>query len=84
MATVRYCDRHFRYGKRVDAKQTGVSVEIDGIKTQLDLCKLCLSAIESWQELVRESTTDDGVRTPADSHHRAAETPRFLYSQSSA
>ena len=24
MATVRFCDRHFYFGKRVDAKETGV------------------------------------------------------------
>jgi hypothetical protein len=83
MATVRFCDRHFYFSKRIDAVETGVPVEVDGISVHLDLCRTCAAAIKSWQELVRQATADGGIQKPAYNNH-TPDSAKFLHRQSSA
>ena len=83
MATVRFCDRHFYFGKRVDARETGVLVEVAGVSVNLDLCGVCSDAIKSWRDVVRQAATEDGIEESAPSN-RPQEPFRFLNSQSSA
>jgi hypothetical protein len=83
VATVLLCDRHFYFGKRVDAKETSVPVEIDGVVAKLDLCATCLDAINSWRDVVREASTPEGIQEP-DAFSSPQGPLKFLHSQSSA
>lgn len=83
MAVVSFCDRHFYFGKRQDAREFDVPVEIGGVKVNLDLCKTCFAAITSWQELLQAATTDDGIQEPT-TYNRTPASLKFLHSQSPA
>ncbi|MGH3345195.1 MAG: hypothetical protein ACRDPK_20460, partial [Carbonactinosporaceae bacterium] len=83
VATVLFCDRHFYFGKRVDAKEPSVLVEVDGVAAKLDLCALCLDAITSWRDVVRLASTPEGIQEP-DAFSRPQGPLKFLNSQSSA